>query len=373
MSFLKAISLEKKHRVHTHHKVFVNQDCVVEYGDPKNNTTFGFIGSAGRGKTVSLFATADQFENAIYFDPKGGSSEAVRFLSIQGHWEQYAIKKIKNSPVTKYLEINASELTEDIENILSFKRKLEDKARISNCLREFLSMRKEERTYETLKRVFFQRKLPFVMEDLEPILSQTDSGITVKEACKGQKVVDIVGLSIENRCIAIFLTLIIGYKRRLKGVEERTGKRLIEPLFVGCDDCQTYAVQSTALGKAFEISFSEGRQFVISSCLAGTNRGKLAPSIKGNMTTLFIFASKTEVNSFWEKEKIDVDITKLKELDELYGTKGNFYLHSEENPELCQYAHYDVKYYQRLRQQGSLKHFSNLEKAKAITRFARLV
>jgi hypothetical protein len=342
---LKNIVHKRKHWVQTKNRILINPNCAITYGNPQNNVTFGFVGSAGRGKTVSLYATAEQFPNAICFDPKGGALDALDFLGIRNKWEIFKIRKEKNI-TDKFLEINAREIVEGIENILAFKRKLEHKAMVS---REFIRLDLNERTYENLKRIFCQRKMEYVMDDLDPILSKTDSGMTIEEVVNGKKLVDIIGLSVDNRCIAVLVWLIINYKRKLKEKESLTHKHFLEPLFLSCDDCQSYAGASMALGKAFEISFSEGRQFLISSCLAGTNRGKLAMSVKGNMTTLFIFASKTEVDTFWQKEKIDVDIRKLQELDDIYGQKGNFYLHIEEQPELSQYAHYDLEYFKKVR------------------------
>ena len=252
---LKNISITKEKYINPKNKIFFAENIFLKYGDPRSNLTFCIIGASGRGKTVSLYAIADQFKNACCFDPKGGARDAIEFLGVEERWEFYKMRKIKTG-AGKFLEINASDLVEGIENILSFKRRLEDKSRISNVIREFLSLQEEEKTYKNLKKIFEKAKLRYIMDDLEPLLSKTDSGMTLEDTIEGRKIIDIVGLSIENRCIAVYLWLIVNHKRMLKEKEEKQKKDLIEPFFVSCDDCQTYVVQHTALGKAFEISVS---------------------------------------------------------------------------------------------------------------------
>ena len=304
-------------------------------------------GQTGSGKTLTAVLILCQSKYAMFLDPKGQVHDTLEELGEEKNWVFY---KITDSPrVRTYVpfKLNVREFNTSILNVLAFKKSGGINLRVRNALYQFFKMKDNNptKTYANFKKMCNTSSLKLVFEELAPILSETDEGISILELMKQRSVLDLAGFDSDSKALPCIVRQILNYRQENWSITR-------DKFFFGCDEAQDYARGNSAMGYAMGMVFSQGRSFNMVGVICANVIGRLNPNIKNNAFIMLIFDTSFDKKRYYDLYNIDLTDEsiegKMEEIKE-ENEYGNCVYHNRHTGQSIP-IHVDMNYYKWVRE-----------------------
>lgn len=319
--------------VSTKNKVFLNERVVLDFSHPEKATHLLVPGSAGGGKTTAVCVVGSQFENVLFLDPKPGNPawNNLKEIGEKDNWSRYEIRSSFSSS-RHALKINVREVSAGVTNVLCLKKEHSSDIKLRRLLMPFFGKRVDDpsKTWNELERLLVRERLDPIADELRCVLSETDTGMSLEELSKGRRVVSISDFDSDNRGIGLMIGALFFYKGERNADRNILTMPWSERLMIECDEADTHAKRSTAIGTAMGYCFSQGRSFGITGCVSGTQEETLHTAIKSNARCYLFFGTAQERDKIFKKYGVDLDEESLNFLRDEYPMGGNCFLKAED-------------------------------------------
>lgn len=232
-------------------------------------------GSSGTGKTVTATCLADQIGRGLYFDPKGGAEDVIKEFGFTD-WKFFDTQ-------SKRIRLNIAELKESSVQVLLTQDTAKERFMIEG-FKEFFALPEGQKRFSVLRKILQGKGQYHLANDLELIFAKR-GGMSLGEFMSMKVCWNVRGLSPFHRAFGLLIKMIYdnSYENKSRG-----------KYFLAIDDAQTHATSKTSLGKAFALSFSEGRFFNVVNILIGTHTSFIDYGIKVNTDLAIYFPSRKE-------------------------------------------------------------------------------
>jgi hypothetical protein len=354
---------KKVRRVKKKNVVHINYELALDL-DTLDGIRWLVPGNAGSGKTWLMGIVLDQFPNSQMIDPTG---KFINTLEKQGTYLRWQVFQLAKKRTSKpLLKMNTNDLHIRCLNTIFPKTNSTPKQQMqSQIFEEFLQ--RKEKTYAELKELCKQHQLMHILNDLDYILHPHDNAPSIRELIYGKKVIDVEGISINQRCVGVYLQSILGFK---SDMGENWSQKPENFTMLGFDEAQAYCRYNTPLGNTNADIIGQARKYGLGSLTGGAGYNTIHIDIRTKWNKIFVFNSPG-LTKHYTREGINIISDDWERMGKyecaIYSDDGNFKGFEGEHLFLPDLTFLDVRHGKKVEKVSSDKTNYNFSKFKRFT------